>query len=512
MQFIFSKVIPSLLIGFFISSCSQIKPRNRYPGLNGETPTTTINKFKNETQRNHLDEVVVSGKLPQKQDVFFLKGKDKKTINKWVNYFSKSGKRGFETFLKNGEKYKPIIQNIFNKHNLPTDLYYVGLIESGYKNHAKSHAGAVGPWQFIKETARRYGLKVTRSIDERKNIYKSTQAAALYFQDLYNIFGSWELALAAYNAGEYGVIRRIRGANTRDFFELSKKKVLPRETRNYVPKVFAAMKVDKNRKAYRLKVKPNYDKSYISVRSYQLKKSISLNKLSKKLGVSKATIKKLNHDIAGSFIPYLGRSGFELYLPQGHMNTNKPNSIVSKNTQSRVVEVTKKRRVSKTKSFSSKSYNKRNKKIHKVRKNESLFSISKRYNVGLNTLKKINRLKGSTIYPGQKILLPSKDTTQIKYSYVVKKGDHLSRIAGMFKIGIKKLKNLNNMNKTRIYVGQKLKVPAHKKKFHTVKSGDALFRIASRYGTSIVSLRRYNNLKKGIIYPGQKIIVEMLKI
>ena len=82
----------------------------------------------------------------------------------------------------------------------------------------------------------------------------------------------------------------------------------------------------------------------------------------------------------------------------------------------------------------------------------------------------------------------------------------------MFKMRIKKLKNLNKMNKNNIYIGQKLKVPAHKKKFHTVKSGDALIRIASRYGTSISKLKKFNNLKKGIIYPGQKILVEMLRI
>jgi len=516
MRFTFCKFIPALMLGVIVTGCSQIRPRNTHKNVDA-TPTVTINNFRAETQSKHLDEVIIKEKRTQKQEVFFLKQKDGKTINKWVNYFSKRGKREFEKFLRNGAKYKPIIEKIFAKHNLPKDLYYVGLIESGYKNHARSHASAVGPWQFIKETARRYGLKVTRSIDERKNIYKSTEAAALYFQDLYNIFGSWELALAAYNAGEYGVIRRIRGANTRDFYELSRRKVLPRETRNYVPKVIAARKVDKNRKLYHVKVKPNYNKSYLNVKSYQVKKSISLNLLSKKLGVSKKAIKLLNHDISGEYIPYLGRRGFELYLPKNKVNTRALNRIIATNGGSQVTERAsrhsgKKSAKKSVKKRSVRKYSLTNKKSHKVRKNESLFSISKRYNVTLKTLKKINNLKRSTIYPGQRIYLPGSGTTSVKYSYIVKKGDHLGRIARMFKIHVKKLKSLNKLRKNNIFVGQSLKVPAHKKKYHTVKRGDALLKIASRYGTSISKIKNFNNLSKGIIYPGQKIIVKVSRI
>jgi len=507
MNLTFSKLTTACVYALLLTSCSQIVPTNRYDSTQ-QTPTVTINNFKDETQKNQLEAVISENKPPQNQEEFFLKEKDTKNITKWINYFSKSGKRGFETFLTNGEKYKPIIQKIFQKHNLPQDLYYVGLIESGYKNHARSHAGAVGPWQFIKETARRYGLKVTSSIDERKNIYKSTEAAALYFHDLYNIFGSWELALAAYNAGEYGVIRRIRGANTRDFYQLSEKKVLPRETRNYVPKVIAAIKVDNNRNSYRLKVRSNNDQRFLNVKSYQIKKSISLNKLSQDLGISKTTIKQLNHDIKGEYIPYLGRAGFEIYLPTTNISDTRLSNIVEHNSSSRVKE-TKTTSIKTRKIASTKSVDKQ---YHTVRKNESLFSISKRYNVTLRTLKEMNKLKKSTIYIGQKIYLPIQNTASIKYSYKVKKGDHLGKIANMFKIPVKRLKNLNNMSKAKIFVGQKLKVPAHKKKFHVVKPGDALLKIANLYGTSIDKLKNYNNLEKATIYPGQKILIKMVKI
>ncbi|TDJ06041.1 MAG: lytic transglycosylase, partial [Deltaproteobacteria bacterium] len=115
----------------------------------------------------------------------------------WKKYFSTKRKKGFLRFLRNGARFKNIIENIFQVNGLPKELYYVGLIESGYYLKAKSVANAVGPWQFIKGTGKRYGLRIDRYVDERKSIFKSTWAAAQYFKDLYNIFGSWELALCA---------------------------------------------------------------------------------------------------------------------------------------------------------------------------------------------------------------------------------------------------------------------------------------------------------------------------
>lgn len=501
MSFNFLRILSLIFLATFLISCAGIKPY-RANTMGGETPTVTINDFKEETQKNELDQVIVTEKAPPKRDEFFIHATDAKAINKWVNYFSKSGKRGFETFLKNGQKYRKIIEDIFASHNLPKDLYYVGLIESGYKNHARSHAGAVGPWQFIRETARRYGLRVTNAVDERKNIYKSTQAAALYFQDLYNIFGSWELALAAYNAGEYGVIRRIRGANTRDFSKLSELKVLPRETRNYVPKIIAAKQVDQNRETYGVKTPTNTDPSFLRVKSVKISGSISLSKLAKNLKVSVETLKRYNHDLKASYIPYLGNKGFEIYIPSAtEYNEDAITKLVA---QSNIKE--------EKVNTSNKKTNNEEKRFHQVRKNESLYSISKRYSVSLKTLKDLNNIKRNTIYPGQKIYLPGKNLSSIKYSYIVKKGDHLSKIAHLFNIPLKKLKKINQLKRNSIFIGQKLKVPAHKKKIHIVKPGDILSKLASRYKTSIDKIKQFNNLQRATIYPGQKIVVELIKI
>jgi membrane-bound lytic murein transglycosylase D len=497
--------LSGMLSLILLSGCAGIKHKYAEParGNSKLSPTAQIRNFTNETHQRELDQVISSEQAPIGKREFFLTQKNSKLEKKWTKYFTTNGKRGFRTFLNNGEKYKTIIEAIFKKHNLPKELFYVGLIESGYKTKARSHASAVGPWQFVKGTAKRYGLKVTRSIDERQNIYKSTQAAALYFQDLYNIFGSWELALSAYNAGEFGVIRRIRKARTRDFYELSRLKVLPKETRNYVPKIIAAMKVDTNKTKYGIFPKKIANNPFNHIITHKIKGSISLNKLAKQLKISKRTIIALNQDIKGQFIPYLGRAGFEIILPK-----NKDYDFRS--LDKRINKAPRKNRyISKSKASSksliSKSY-------HRVRKNESLFSISKRYNVTLKTLRKLNKLTKSRIYPGQKIKLPYTGNTKIKYSYIVKKGDHLTKIAGLFKTRTKKIIALNGLKRTSIFVGQKLKVPAHKKNTHIVKPGDILLKIAKNYKVSVAQIKKLNGFNHSRIYVGQKIIINLVRI
>jgi len=186
--------------------------------------------------------------VPYSRD--FLAKRNTKRMQFWVEYFTQKQRDRFQRFINNGEEYRHHIEKVFVENNLPKELYFVGLIESGYYLGARSHASAVGPWQFIRGTAKRYGLRMSSEIDERQDLFKASRAAANYFKDLHNIFSSWELALAAYNAGEYGIIRRIMKHGTRDFYELSKRKLLPTETINYVPKVLAAMHVVNNAEKY----------------------------------------------------------------------------------------------------------------------------------------------------------------------------------------------------------------------------------------------------------------------
>ena len=165
----------------------------------------------------------------------------------WVTYFTGRGRPHFEKYLERSEFFIPYIRPILKQAGLPEDLVYLAMIESGFNNHAKSHAKAVGPWQFISATGKRYGLMVNWWVDERRDTRKSTLAAVEYLRELYSMFQSWELAAAAYNAGESKIARGIRRYGTRDFWALTRHRFLRQETRDYVPKIIAAAIVSKNR-------------------------------------------------------------------------------------------------------------------------------------------------------------------------------------------------------------------------------------------------------------------------
>jgi len=173
------------------------------------------------------------------------------TINsrvlQWVDYFTGRGRKHFERYLERSEHFIPFIRPILREHGVPEDLVYLAMIESGFNNHARSFAKAVGPWQFISATGKRYGLMVNWWVDERRDTHKSTVAAIEYLKDLYEMFQSWELAAAAYNAGEAKIARAVKRYGSKDFWVLSQHRYLRPETRNYVPKIMAAAIVSKNR-------------------------------------------------------------------------------------------------------------------------------------------------------------------------------------------------------------------------------------------------------------------------
>ncbi|MDR3606866.1 MAG: transglycosylase SLT domain-containing protein [Oligoflexia bacterium] len=169
------------------------------------------------------------------------------SVEYWVDYFTGRGRPFFAKYLDRSEYFIPYIRPILAQNHLPEDLVYLAMIESGFNNFARSHAKAVGPWQFITATGRRYGLMVNWWVDERRDIKKSSFAAVEYLAELNTMFNSWELAAAAYNAGEGKIARAIQRYGTKDFWVLAKHRFLRRETRDYVPKIIAAALIAKNR-------------------------------------------------------------------------------------------------------------------------------------------------------------------------------------------------------------------------------------------------------------------------
>ena len=176
------------------------------------------------------------------------------TLNKrvewFLQHFQTKGKNSFRSWLEKSGEYIPMIQGILRHYGLPEDLAYLALIESGFNLRAYSRCHAVGLWQFLKGTAKRYDLTIDWWVDERRDPEKSTRAAARYLSDLYKEFGSWYLAMAGYNAGAGRIRWAIRKAGTKNFWYLADKRLLKRETRDYVPKMIAATLIAKEPERY----------------------------------------------------------------------------------------------------------------------------------------------------------------------------------------------------------------------------------------------------------------------
>lgn len=168
-----------------------------------------------------------------------------KDVRHWIKYFQGTGRGHFKRWLERSSRYLPEIQKTLQREGLPKDLGYMAMIESGFSPTAISTASAVGPWQFIRETGERYGLKVRWWIDERRDFDKSTRAAAKYLKFLYRQFEVWHLAAAGYNAGENYILRLSKRHGTKSFWQLSKLGTLNDETKNYVPKLIAATLIAK---------------------------------------------------------------------------------------------------------------------------------------------------------------------------------------------------------------------------------------------------------------------------
>lgn len=364
-----------------------------------------------------------------------IKVVDHPDVDKWVKYFTDKDRERFQRFLTRGASYQKLVLDILAEEGVPKELYYLAMIESGYSTGARSWASAVGIWQFIPGTGKRYGLKINSYVDERKDPVRSTRAAARYLASLFRVYQNWELAMASYNAGERRILGAILRGHTRDFWELSKKKLLPRETRNYVPKMMAAMKIGQNLERYGFKSES--DNPYLLPASVNVPSSVRIKDIARIAGVSHKELKRLNPHIRRGVTPP-GKKDYTLWLPQGYQTASLEKSY----------NTLKAKRIRLATSTAG---------THVVRRGQNLSSIARRYGTTVNNLKRLNGLRSSRIYAGQRLKVNATSSSSAKF-YRIRRGDTLYGIAKKHGTTVNKLKRRNNLRGSRVYVGQRLKL------------------------------------------------------
>lgn len=372
-------------------------------------------------------------------------------VKKWIKYFTVQEFDRFQRFLQRGEYYRDYIQAELEKHDLPQELYYLAMIESGFRTKARSRARATGIWQFMRGTGKHYGLLIDNYVDQRMDPVASTAAAISYLQDLHRVYQSWWLAIASYNSGEVRVLRAIMKRNTRDFFELIEKKVLPRETINYVPKFIAALYIAKNHQEFGFTIAQGKKFATHEFQVYQTPPRLYLREIASQLSCAVPQIKKHNPAVKHSLIhPHKKVS---LRLPQ----VCKPIDSLQDRA---FIQKSKKRLL---------AWRKRKiKGKYKIRPGDSLYAVARRFNTSVRALMLANNLHTSRIYPGQflHITAKNKPTKVVRSSktkdgvirYRVRRGDNLYRIAKMYNTSVRRLKRTNNLTKSNIYPGQVIKI------------------------------------------------------
>jgi len=374
-------------------------------------------------------------------------------VEYFLYYFQTKGRQAYSRWLSRSSRYIPMMKGILKREGIPEDLVYVAMIESGFQLHARSWADAVGPWQFMSGTGKRYDLRIDQWIDERKDPVKATTAAAMYLKELYGIFkGDWYLAAAGYNAGENKILRAINMYNTSDFWEISRGPYLKRETKEYVPKLLAAAFIAKDPARYGFT-----DVAYMTPIEFDtvtIPSRTDLELAARLTGTTYESIKELNPDLRHWCTPP-NYTDYILKIPKGS----------KQQFEAEYAKITEELR------FTEKVLYTR----YKAGKKDSLKSVARRFGTSTKMLAGLNSLNTKGRITGKTLVVPVKQTVDFSQEG-------------------RATRNTGNKD---IYA-----------KYYTVKKGDTLDSLARRFKTSTKLLTAWNKLKlKVALKPGRRIII-----
>jgi membrane-bound lytic murein transglycosylase D len=401
--------------------------------------------------------------------------------------------RAFAGALRRSGRYVPLMRAILREEGLPEDLVYMAMIESAFKSNAHSRARAHGFWQFIDGTAKRYGLRRTQAFDERSDPEKSTHAAARYLKDLYEMFGDWYLAMAAYSAGEGRILRGLQRLDANDYWQLSSGNFLRKETREYVPFVLAAALISKEPSRYGFDVVPDPPLAFDVVR---VSKPVDLARVAQAVGAPFPELQLLNSELKTRVTPH-GFANYPVRVPAG-----SGGRLVAQLASLPAAPEIRERRIV-------------------ARKGDTLVRVAKRAGVSVATLSDYNDLpRNARIRKGQVLLLPARPParhderppTFVASAEGVPKGEiralptpaaAVTRADDVPPFTAAAGSSLAATLPARVEIpaGGFEVVPAGKPAAgaktvrYTVRRGDTLYRIAAKFGLTVDDIRRENGLR-----------------
>ena len=421
-----------------------------------------------EYRQNHsVDKIKTISKEELKRRLKILNSKSpididyNPVVHAYIDRYLNSGE-WFSKTMGLAEYYFPLFEKILDRYNMPLEIKYLTIVESALNPRSVSRAGARGLWQFMYTTGKMYDLKVNSYIDQRYDPYLATEAACRYLNDLHDMFGDWNLALAAYNSGPGNVSKAIRrSAGKRNYWNL--RPYLPLETRGYIPAFIAVNYVmeyaDKHRLPIALPSQSIYDTDTI-----RIKQKTTFDQLSIFLQIPVETIKFLNPIYKINIIPNIEGEKYFIRLPRkkiGLLSNNESGfySAVIKDFESKKENTNITLLASNTKT-NKKSTSSRAKLIyHKVKRGENLSLIANRYGILIRNLKRWNNLHSNTIVMGKRLKVYTKKATYSNRKYhKVRKGETLIKIAKRYGTSILRIKNLNKLRNSKIQIGDLLKI------------------------------------------------------
>ncbi len=480
-------------------------------------------------------------------------------VKSYITFYTERRRKLVENMMGLGTYYFPIFEQELEKAGLPLELKYLPIIESALRPEATSRAGAAGLWQFMIGTAKILGMEVNSLVDERRDPVKSSEMAAHYLKELYNIYNDWGLAIAAYNCGPGNVNKAIRRSGGKDYWEIYN--FLPRETRGYLPAFIAANYVMHYYNEHN--ICPVRTDMPLTTDTVHINEQIHFQQIADVLNIPIDQLRSLNPQYRRDIIPGDSKTR-ALLLPtqQVYAFIEARDSIVQHQNGLYAKRTT----------VEPAGYSASNSKViyHKIRRGDTLSKIASRYGVTTQEIKRWNRLRGNTLIAGRSLKIyrngvvpkPKKEeaikkecvvasldsvknsnnTEAVKSSvkavtqqktietvyHKIRSGETLSTIANRYGVSTSNLKKWNGLSSSRIRAGQKLKIqktvytkiPVNELSkssesedaivnvtVHKVKSGETLAVIASKYGVTVNQLKEWNNLNSSRIQIGQQLKV-----